>query len=78
MELFEEIRREYEFGMGTIDGVSKKLRVHRRMVRKAIGSAMPKPTQEKRASAMEAGKCGRFCGRDFKRRLRSTSFPAVC
>jgi transposase len=41
VELFEEIRREYEFGVGTIAGVSKKLRVHRRMVREAIGSAMP-------------------------------------
>ena len=41
MELFEEIRREYEFGVGTIAGVSKKLGVHRRMVREAIGSAIP-------------------------------------
>src|SRR5437588_5425675 len=42
VELFEEIRREYEFGVGTIAGVSKKLKVHRRMVREAIGSALPK------------------------------------
>ncbi len=41
MELFEQIRREYEFGAGTIAGVAKKLKVHRRMVREAIGSAMP-------------------------------------
>ena len=41
--LFEQIRREYEFGVGTITGVSKKLGVHRRMVREAIGSALPKP-----------------------------------
>jgi hypothetical protein len=41
VELFEEIRREYEFGIGTIAGVAKKLRVHRRMVREAIGSALP-------------------------------------
>jgi len=41
VELFEEIRREYEFGVGTIAGVSKKLGVHRRMVREAIGSAIP-------------------------------------
>jgi hypothetical protein len=25
VELFEEIRREYEFGIGTIAGVAKKL-----------------------------------------------------
>ena len=43
VELFEEIRREYEFGIGTIAGVAKKLKVHRRMVREAIGSALPKP-----------------------------------
>ena len=43
VELFEQIRREYEFGIGTIVGVAKKLSVHRRMVREAIGSAVPKP-----------------------------------
>ena len=42
VELFEQIRREYEFGVGTVVGVSKKLGVHRRMVREAIGSAIPK------------------------------------
>ena len=42
VELFEEIRREYEFGIGTIAGVAKKLKVHRRVVREAIGSALPK------------------------------------
>ena len=42
VELFEQIRREYEFGVGTIAGVAKKLGVHRRMVREAIGNAMPK------------------------------------
>jgi len=41
VELFEEIRREYEFGMGTILGVAKKLGVHRRMVREALGNAVP-------------------------------------
>jgi hypothetical protein len=42
VELFEQIRREYQFGIGTIAGVTKKLRMHRRMVREAIGSALPK------------------------------------
>lgn len=36
MELFEEIRREYRFGAGTIRGVAKKLKTHRRMVRQAL------------------------------------------
>jgi transposase len=50
VELFEEIRREYEFGIGTIKGVAKKLGVHRRMVRQALKDAMPperkKPERE--------------------------------
>jgi transposase len=41
VELFEEIRREYEFGVGTIKGVARKLKVHRRMVREAIANAVP-------------------------------------
>lgn len=41
MELFEQIRREYEFGAGTIQGVARKLGVHRRMVREAVRSALP-------------------------------------
>ena len=40
VELFEEIRREYEFGIGSIAGVAKKLGVHRRMVREAIARRM--------------------------------------
>jgi transposase len=41
VELFEEIRREYEHGVGTISGAAKKLGVHRRMVREALASAVP-------------------------------------
>ena len=41
VELFEQIRLEYEFGVGTIQGVSRKLGVHRRLVREAIRSAIP-------------------------------------
>ena len=50
VELFEEIRREYEFGVGTIQGVAHKFEVHRRMVREALGSAVPvEKTVAKRA-----------------------------
>lgn len=42
VELFEEIRREYEFGVGTIQGVARKFGVHRRLVREALGSALPR------------------------------------
>ena len=42
MELFEQIRREYEHGVGTINGVAKKLGMHRRLVREALSDAMPR------------------------------------
>jgi transposase len=42
VELFEQIRREYEHGTGTIQGVAKKLGIHRRMVREALASAVPR------------------------------------
>jgi transposase len=41
VELFEQIRREYEFGVGTIKGIARKLGVHRRMVRQALADALP-------------------------------------
>lgn len=41
MELFEAIRREYEFGIGTVQGVARKFGVHRRLVREALGTAVP-------------------------------------
>jgi hypothetical protein len=41
VELFEQIRREYEHGGGTIRGIAKKLGIHRRMVREAVVSAVP-------------------------------------
>lgn len=42
MELFEEIRREYEYGVGSVAGVARQLGVHRRLVREALGSALPR------------------------------------
>ena len=41
MELFEQLRREHEFGVGTIKGVARKFGVHRRLVRQALASALP-------------------------------------
>jgi transposase len=41
VELFEQLRREYEFGCGTIKGTAKKFQVHRRMVREALKNAIP-------------------------------------
>jgi len=42
VELFEEIRKEYEQGVGTIRAVAKKVGVHRRMVREALASSVPR------------------------------------
>ena len=39
--LFEEIRREHEFGGSSIRAVARKFSVHRRMVRQALASAVP-------------------------------------
>src|SRR6202453_1657282 len=41
VELFEQIRREYEFGIGSIKGVAAKLGVDRRMVLQAWADARP-------------------------------------
>ncbi len=38
VELFERLRREYEFGIGTVKGVARTFGVHRRMVRQAVTS----------------------------------------
>ena len=43
MDLFEQLRREHKFGIGTVAGVAAKFRVHRRMVRQAIAGALPPP-----------------------------------
>ena len=56
VELFEQIRREHEFGVGTISGVSRKLGVHRRLVREALSSAVPaeRRPQQRRLRRLEA------------------------
>ena len=41
VELFEKLRREHEFGIGTVAGVAAKFGVHRRMVRRALAGAVP-------------------------------------
>lgn len=41
VELFEQLRREYEFGVGTIQSVAAKFGMHRRTVRQAVAGALP-------------------------------------
>jgi transposase len=41
VELYEQMRREYEHGAGTIRAVARKFGVHRREVRQALQSAAP-------------------------------------
>ena len=41
VELFEEIRREYEFGATSIRAITQKFQVYRRLVRQALASAVP-------------------------------------
>jgi transposase len=41
VELFEHIRREYEFGGRSVRSIAKELGVHRRMVRQALENALP-------------------------------------
>ena len=43
VELFEQLRQEHEFGVGTIAGVAAKFGVHRRTVRQALAGALPPP-----------------------------------
>lgn len=61
MELFEQIRREHEFGVGTIAGVARKLGVHRRMVRDALRHADPdRPSKPQQRSLRKLAEVASF------------------
>lgn len=60
MELFEQIRREYEHGVGTIKGVADKFGVHRRMVREALAGAIPKERKRAVRKKPKVGPAGSF------------------
>jgi transposase len=53
VELFAEIRREFQSGVGTIKGISRKLGVHRRVVRQALADVIP-PVRPYRTRAKPA------------------------
>jgi transposase len=60
VELFERIRREYEFGIGTIAGVARAFGVHRRLVREALGSARPTERPPKARARPRTGPVAAF------------------
>jgi hypothetical protein len=63
VELFEQIRREYEHGVGTIKGVARKFGVHRRMVREALNSALPLSAQRPLRKKPKLGTATEFIDR---------------
>ena len=74
MELFEQIRREYEFGVGTIAGVSRKLGVHRWMMReKALRSAEPAATKPQQRRRRKLDSASDFIDRILRRRWRPSA-----
>src|SRR4051812_11741705 len=60
MDLFEQLRREHEFGIGTIAGVAAKFGVHRRVVRQALASALPPPHRYPPRARPKLGVVGAF------------------
>ena len=48
MELFEQIRREYTHGVGTIKGVAQKFGVHRRVSNDACPATLLFPPQQRK------------------------------
>jgi transposase len=55
VELYEQIRREYEFGGAKIRELARKFRVHRREVRQAIAQALPPPRKRPRRQSPKLG-----------------------
>src|ERR1700693_697092 len=60
VDLFEEIRREYEFGTGTISGMARKFGVHRRLIREALASAIPKESEGQQRPKPRVGPVAAF------------------
>ena len=79
VELFEQMRRDYEHGEGTIRGVARKFGVHRRMVREAMGSALPAKRKRPDRACPKLGPVREFIdailesGRQAPRKQRHTA-----
>jgi hypothetical protein len=55
--LFEQIRREYDLGEGTVLGVARKRGIHRRMVRQALANAEPPEHRQRLHERPVTGQC---------------------
>jgi len=71
VELFEQIRQEHEVGVGTIAGVSRKLGVHRRMVREALGNAEPAASKPQRRRLRKLDAASEFIDRVLRADLEA-------
>ena len=60
VELFEELRRQYEFGVGSVAGVARKFGMHRRLVREALGCAIPQACLSKGRPRPKMGQLAEF------------------
>jgi hypothetical protein len=73
VELFEELRREYEFGVGSIAGVARKFGVHRRLVREALGCAIPQERLSKGRPRPKTGAVAEFIEHERAANTRSSA-----
>ena len=79
VELFEQMRREYEHGCGTIIGTAEKYGVHRRMVRQAVENAVPPDRKKPRRKRLKFEQVEGFIGqvlRDDERAPRKQRHTA--
>ena len=71
VELFEQLRREHEFGVGTVAGAASKFGVHRRMVRQALASALPPERHYPRRARPKLDVISAFIDRVLEEDLRA-------
>ena len=76
MELFEQMRREYELGVGTIRGVARKFGVHRRMVRDAFAGCRPPARKSPPRKRPRLGPARAFIDRILQDRPEGTAQAA--